>query len=270
MRFSYPKKYNNGLENLPLLPVFTSDGEYIPLSSIATVTVKNMERISYHLDGLPIIRIDLETQPGNLNEQVTAIQDTLGRLKLADGIHVEIGGDWRSQQHSFRQLLFILCLSSVLVFTLLLLEFKKITIALIIFSTTILSLSCVVFGLFIAHSSFNVSSFIGLITSLGIVVNNGISVMDFVERYRRTGLSVTESLLGAGAVRIRPIMITSITTIGGFLPMALRFGDSGEMLQPFAVAVISGMTGSVFFSLFVIPSMYSIIFSTRQNTSIIG
>ena len=107
-----------------------------------------------------------------------------------------------------------------------------------------------------------------MITSLGIVVNNGILVIDFVQRYRQKGFSIQESLIKAGEVRIRPIMITSITTIGGFLPMALRFGNGGEMLQPFAVAIIAGLTGSLFYSLVVIPCLYAFFIHDKAKVAV--
>lgn len=256
VRVLYPKRYKNYLEQLPDLPIFTTAGRMLPLSSVAKVRVEDQPRISYHENGAPVINIDVKTTTGDLRKVVQTIQDTLDSLSFPKGVNARIGGDWSTQQASFQQLVFILCLSGALVFSLLLLEFKGYKVALVIITGTIFSLSFVVFGLVLTETSFNVSTFIGLITTLGIVVNNGILVVDFVERYRRRGFSIRKSLIRAGAVRVRPILITSITTIGGFLPMALRFGNGGEMLQPFAVAVIFGLIGSIFFSLIATPCMY--------------
>ncbi|MDA3790423.1 MAG: efflux RND transporter permease subunit [Desulfobacula sp.] len=265
VRVIYPVMYKKYLEQLPSLPIFTATGKYLPLSSVADVKVKNMPRITYHENGIPIINIDIKTKTGNLRKNVRTIQNTLDTLALPSGVNVNIGGDWNTQQKSFQQLIFILCLSGFLVFSLLLLEFKGYKVALVIFIGTIFSQSFVVFGLALTHTSFNVSTFIGLVTSLGIVVNNGILVIDFVERYKNRGISIRETLIKAGVVRIRPILITSITTNGGFLPMALRFGNGGEMLQPFAVAVIFGLIGSLFFSLIVTPCMY--LFFIGENAA---
>jgi len=159
---------------------------------------------------------------------------------------VELGGDWANQIQSFQELLFVLILAGVLIFALLLFEFQDLRVSLVVFIGTVFSLSFVVFGLAVTQTTFNVPAFLGLITSLGLVVRNGILIMDFAQRYRRTGAGVTESIVHAGVVRIRPVVITSVTAIGGFLPLALRLGGGGEMLQPFAVAVIFGLIGSVF------------------------
>jgi len=256
VRVVYPDQYKRYMERLPSLPIFSATGKPLPLSSVATIKKVDMPRIAYHENGVPIVNVDITTKSGDLRKNVRAIQQTLDSLTLPGGVKVSIGGDWQTQQKSFQQLVFILCLSGLLVFSLLLMEFKSYKVASVVFIGTVFSLSFVVFGLALTGTTFNVSTFIGLITSLGIVVNNGILVVDFVERYKQQGKSITESLVQAGAVRIRPVLITSITTIGGFLPMALGFGKGGEMLQPFAVAVIFGLLGSLFFSLLVIPCMY--------------
>jgi len=256
VRLNYPKTYKQYLEQIPSLPIFTNSGKYLPLSAVANIKVINSPSNIYHENGTPIINIDVKTKSGDMRKNVRALQNAIDTLPLPSGVNVNIGGDWKTQQKSFQQLIFILCLSGFLVFSLLLLEFRDYKIALVIFIGTIFSLSFVVFGLVLTRISFNVSTFIGMITSLGIVVNNGILVVDFVEQYKKKGFSIRNSLIKAGTVRIRPILITSITTIGGFLPMALRFGNGGEMLQPFAVAVIFGLMGSMFFSLIVTPCMY--------------
>ena len=269
VRVSYPEMYKKYLEQLLSLPLFTTTGTYLPLSSIARVQRIESPRIIYHENSLPVINITVKTNTGNLGQNVQSIKKALDGLSLPGGVNVLIGGDWQSRQKSFRQLLFILCLSGLLIFFLLLLEFKEYRVAFVIFTGTVFSLSTVIFGLALTHTSFNVSTFIGLITSLGIVVNNGILVIDFVQRYRQKGFSIQESLIKAGEVRIRPIMITSITTIGGFLPMALRFGNGGEMLQPFAVAVIAGLTGSLFYSLVVIPCLYAFFIRDKAKVAVV-
>ena len=265
VRVIYPNKYHKYIENLRTVPIFTNDGRFFPLSSIADITVKDVPGKVYHENGSPVLNIDVKTKTSDLRGNVDAIQKVINRVTLPTGVTVRLGGDWSNQLRSFRELVFVLSLAAILVFALLLFEFKSYRVSLIIFISTLFSLSFVIFGLAITNTSFNVSTFMGLITSLGIVVNNGILIMDFVERYKKQGVSVQERLIRAGTIRIRPVMITSITTIGGFLPMALRLGGGGEMLQPFAVAVISGLVGSMFFSLIVIPNMYNVFKGRERN-----
>ncbi len=158
-----------------------------------------------------------------------------------------------------------MAVAGLLVFVVLLFEFNRFWTALAIFIGTIFSFTFVILGLWITGSHFDISSFMGAITVLGIVVNNGILLIDFAVRYRQAGKSQIEALLLAGRVRLRPILMTNTTTIAGFLPLALQLGSGGEILQPFAVAVISGLVGSVFLSLIVIPILYQVFERSRQQ-----
>jgi len=263
----FPRKYSRFMDDLKDVPLFTSDGKVFPLSTVAEIVQEDVPVIERHEKGSVVLSIDVKTANSDLRGSVKAIQRVIDTSYLPPGIRVEIGGDWKNQVDSFKELIFILSLAGLLVFTLLLFEFKSFRISGIIFLGTLFSLSAVIFGLSITRTPFNVSTFMGLITSLGIVVNNGIFVVDFIERNRKTGLSITESILNAGMTRVRPVLLTSVTTIAGFLPLALRLGGGGEMLQPFAVAIISGLAGSMVFSLLMIPSMYK-LFSGNKDHSV--
>ena len=137
---SYPEIYKKYLEQLPSLPIFTTTGTYLPLSSVARIKRVNTPRIIYHENGLPIINMTIKTETGNLRQNVQSIQKALDALVFPDGVNVNIGGDWNAQQKSFQQLIFILCLSGLLIFSLLLLEFKGYKVALVVFAGTIFSL----------------------------------------------------------------------------------------------------------------------------------
>lgn len=256
LRIKYPTSYTKYLESLDMLPIFTSNGNYIPLGTVATIQTKMQPRNIFSQNGMQIINIEVKTDSNDLQKNARQIQTKLDTLKLPTNVNVELAGDWKTQQKSFKQLLYIVIMAAFLVFILLLWQFKKYGVTLIVFISSLLSLSAVIYGLFITHTSFNVSAFIGLIISLGIVVNNGILVVSFIEDIKDKASSIKEAVIEASILRVRAIMITSITTIAGFLPMALRLGNGGEMLQPLAVAVIFGLVGSVIISLVVIPSFY--------------
>jgi len=220
------------------------------------ITKTMKPRIAYHENGLQVINIEIKTKNNNFKTFIPLLQEKLKNIKLSKDINVELAGDWKNQQKTFKQLLYITIISALLVFILLLWEFKKYIVALIVFVGAILSLSFVIFGLSITHTTFNVSAFIGLIISLGIVVNNGILVVSFMENIKDTTNNIKDTVIEASLLRVRPIMITSVTTIGGFLPMALMLGNGGEMLHALAIAVIFGLIGSVIISLFLIPGLY--------------
>lgn len=256
VRLRYPRDYRTHIDKLRDLPLFTKDGRTVSLSTVAYVEVKEGESEVSHENGSLLVTVTAGIAGRDLGSVVKDIKSVLGNLHLPYGVTISLAGDWESRLKSFRELLLALIIAGFLIFTVLLFEFESYRTAFAIFLGTILSFSFVVFGLFITKTAFDVSSFLGMIASLGIVVNNGILLIDFAERYKRTGTTLAESVIMAGGVRLRPILITTITTIAGFLPMVLQIGAGGEMLQPFAVAVISGLFGSIFFSLIVIPTLY--------------
>ena len=265
VRLRYPEDYRAHIEKVKNLPLFTKDGRTVPLSTVAHVEVKQGESEVYHENGSLLLTVTAGIVGRDLGSVVKDIKSALVNLRLPYGVTMSLAGDWESRIKSFRELIFVLIIAGFLIFTMLLFEFKSYRIAFAIFLGTILSFSFVVFGLFITKTNFDVSSFMGMIASLGIVVNNGILLIDFAERYKGTNTILGDCVVTAGVVRLRPILITTITTMAGFLPMAIKIGAGGEMLQPFAVAVISGLFGSIFFSLIVIPTLYYLFEKKEQK-----
>jgi multidrug efflux pump subunit AcrB len=256
IRVTYPSSYHRYVSTLKDMPIFTPDGKFFPLSTVGSISVESSAANVYHENGVPVLSLTIETKTGDLRSNAIAIQKALNETRLPQGVTVQLGGDWASQIRSFQELLFVLILAGILVFTLVLFEFRDLRLSLITLVATILSLSFVIFGLALTGTTFNVPAFMGLITALGLMVRNGILIIDFAQRFHREGLNLTDSIVKAGVIRIRPVMITSVTTIGGFMPLALSMGGGGEMLQPFAVSVVFGLLGSMFFSLLIIPNLY--------------
>jgi cobalt-zinc-cadmium resistance protein CzcA len=156
-------------------------------------------------------------------------------------------------------LLLVLGLSLLLLLGALFFVFESWRTSLAVFLGTLASGSFVIFGISLSGIDFDVSSFTGLITVMGIVVNNGILVLDFVERNRALGLDAPSSVREACGQRFRPVLITNLAAIAGFLPMALNLGHGGEVLRPFSIAMISGLVGSMAFSLLVMPVLYLLL-----------
>jgi multidrug efflux pump subunit AcrB len=183
-------------------------------------------------------------------------------LKLPPGIRVEYGGTYREQQKSFRDLTIVLVLAIVLIFLVLLFEFRSFTPPVAILSSAILSTSGVFFALLVTRTTFNLSSFMGLIMVVGIVAKNGILLLDANEKFRSIGFSPEEAIIQAGRRRLRPIVMTAMAAIAGMLPLALALGAGSQMLQPLAVAVIGGILISMLLSLIVTPAIQ--YFLTRR------
>jgi multidrug efflux pump subunit AcrB len=142
-----------------------------------------------------------------------------------------------------------------LVFLVLLFEFRNLSAPVAILASALLSTSGVVFALLITRTTFNISSFMGLIMVIGIVAKNGILLLDADQKFRAEGIPPEESMIRAGERRLRPIMMTALATVAGMLPLAFALGAGSQMLQPLAIAVIGGILASMVLSLVVTPAV---------------
>jgi multidrug efflux pump subunit AcrB len=168
---------------------------------------------------------------------------------------VEYGGLYEEQQKTFKDLSAVFVLALILLFTVLLFEFRTFSAPVAILASALLSTFGGFLGLLVTRTAFNVASFMGMIMVIGIVAKNGILLLDADERFRALGFSPEESMLQAGRRRLRPIAMTALATIAGMLPLALAIGSGSQMLQPLAIAVIGGLLSSIVLSLIFTPTI---------------
>jgi len=192
----------------------------------------------------------------NLGDGMAQVQRAVADLNLPPAIRVQYGGQYEEQQKSFKDLAFVLFLAIVLVFTVLLFEFGSFAAPVAILSSALLSTCGVFLALLITGTTFNLSSFMGLIMVIGIVAKNGILLLDADARYRAEGVGAEDSMIRAGERRLRPIMMTALATVAGMIPLALALGAGSQMLQPLAIAVIGGIAASMVLSLIVTPAVH--------------
>jgi multidrug efflux pump subunit AcrB len=186
------------------------------------------------------------------------VKKVLASAKLPVGYTDEIGGQYESQQSSFRDLLFVLALALAAVFTVLVIQFRAFLPALIIISAAPLSMIGVFFLLLLTGTPLNVSSFMGIILMVGLVVKNGIILFEYFERAHGK-LSVADALIEAGRMRLRPILMTTLCTLFGLLPLALGLGSGAELQKPLAIAVIGGLCVSMLVTLVIMPVLYAAV-----------
>jgi multidrug efflux pump subunit AcrB len=192
----------------------------------------------------------------DLGSGIAAVQKAVRDLKLPSSIRVVYGGTYQEQQRSFRDLVMVLILAVVLVFIVLLFEFGTFGAPLAILSSALLSTSGVFIALLVTRTTFNISSFMGLIMVIGIVAKNGILLLDADQKFRRLGFAAQDAMIQAGRRRLRPILMTALATVAGMLPLALALGAGSQMLQPLAIAVIGGILISMVLSLIITPAVH--------------
>jgi multidrug efflux pump subunit AcrB len=159
----------------------------------------------------------------------------------------------------------VLILAIVLVFIVLLFEFGTFGAPVAILSSALLSTAGVFLALLITKTTFNISSFMGLIMVVGIVAKNGILLLDADAKFRREGVAPEQAMMMAGERRLRPIMMTALATVAGMLPLSLALGTGSQMLQPLAIAVIGGILASMILSLIVTPAVHYYLQSKTGN-----
>ncbi len=201
----------------------------------------------------------------SLGTGIEAVQEVVAAMGLPSGIRVVYGGLYAEQQKSFRDLVVVLVLAVVLVFTVLLIEFRTFSAPAAILASALLSTSGVFVALLLTGTSFNISSFMGLIMVVGIVAKNGILLLDADQKFRSEGMRAREAMIEAGERRLRPILMTALATMAGMIPLSLKIGKGSEMLAPLAVAVIGGVLASMVLSLIVTPAVHFYLSGRDHN-----
>jgi multidrug efflux pump subunit AcrB len=255
LRVRYPAASRASLEAMNNTVIVNSNGGSATLGSVSTFTevpgqteilrdnLQQEKEVTGRLEGI------------DLGRGVAAVQKAVNDLHLPPSIRVAYGGTYKEQQKSFHDLVVVLLLALVLIFIVLLFEFRSFSAPLAILSSAILSTSGVFFALYITRTDFNVASFMGLIMVLGIVAKNGILLLDANQKFRGFGFAAEEAMIQAGRRRLRPIVMTAMAAVAGMLPLSLAIGAGSQMLQPLAIAVIGGILISMVLSLIITPAI---------------
>ncbi len=266
-----PEKNRQTIAQIESLLIPTAKGDPVPLSSVATLEMRSGYGSIRHLDQKRLIRISANTAGRSSIEVLKDIQARLDRIEFPAGYSIDYAGDQEEQQRSSAFLSKAFVAAIFLIFLVLLTQFNSLAQSMIVISSVVLSLMGVFLGLMITGMPFGIiMTGIGVISLAGVVVNNAIVLIDYINLLRKDGLELTDALMTAGTVRFRPVMLTAITTILGLTPMAigvsfdfrsLTLQVGGEMAVwwgPMAVAVIFGLAVATILTLVVVPVLYSI------------
>ncbi|MFB3883920.1 MAG: efflux RND transporter permease subunit [Thermodesulfobacteriota bacterium] len=251
------------LEDLRRLPIPVQGGKVVPLENAAElVQVFSPTQIERKYQQR-IIHITANTSGRDLGSIAQEIEQKISRLKIPEGFTISLKGARLEQQEAFRMLLFALVLAVVLIYMVLASQFGSLLHPFLIMFSVPLGFIGVVWALFVTGNTLSVISFIGIIMMVGVVVSNAILLVDYTNRLRQEGVELREAIVRAGRVRLRPILMTTLTTICGLIPMALGLGEGAEANASLAISVIGGLTVSTFLTLVFVPTLYLIAESRR-------
>ena len=248
------------------MEISTPTGTNIPLSQIADVTVEKGPTAINRENQERVVSVSSQIVDRDLNSIVTDVEARLQGYTMPDGYSYSIGGENEEMIDAFQQLGLALALAIVLIYMVMAAQFESLIYPFIIMFTIPLAFSGGALGLFLTGRSLGVTALIGVIILSGIVVNNGIVLIDYINTLRKQGMERREAIETAGPIRLRPILMTSLTTILGLIPITLGIGEGAELMAPMGSVVISGLILSTVLTLVVVPVMYTILDDMSQKT----
>jgi multidrug efflux pump subunit AcrB len=231
----------------------------VPLSATADVSAAEGQEELHREDLKQMVPVTARLEGRGMGSAVADIREMMKTVALPLGYTWQLGGVYESQQASFRSLLVVMAVAILLVFGVLVAQFRRFTSALVILSAAPLSLVGAFGLLLVTETPLNVSSFMGLILLIGLIVKNGIILVDYADVISKTEPDRVEALVRAGAIRLRPILMTTLCTLFGLLPLALGIGAGAEMQKPLAIAVIGGLTVSTVITLVFVPTLLALV-----------
>jgi HAE1 family hydrophobic/amphiphilic exporter-1 len=246
------------LDDISRLLVRTQSGELIRLSNVVQVKEEIGPDLINRYDRQRSTTIYSNLEGKTLGEAVDATRDIVAKT-LPAGYSIEFSGQAETMAETIKSIIFVFALTTIITYMVLASQFESFVHPFTIMLAVPLGITGALTTLFITRNTINIMSLIGIIMLLGLVIKNSILLVDYTNVLRATGLNKREALLQAGPVRLRPILMTAISTVAGILPVALGFGAGGASRAPMGIAVAGGMTTSTLLTLYVVPVVYSLI-----------
>jgi len=256
IRVRFPDQNRSSLDSMSNALLTSSSGRTATLGSLAAISMDPGQTEIRRENLQRLVQVTGRFEGVDLGTGIAAVQKTVNNLHLPSSIRVEYGGLYAEEQKSSSDMLVVLFLALLLLFAVLLFEFRTFSAPTAILASALLSSFGGFLALLITKTSFNVASRMGMIMVIGIVAKNGILLLDAEHRFRELGFSAEEAMIHAGRRRLRPIAMTALATVAGMLPLAFGIGAGSAMLKPLAIAVVGGILSSMVLSLVFTPAIH--------------
>jgi multidrug efflux pump subunit AcrB len=256
VRVRFPDQNRASLDSMSNALLTSATGRTATLGSLATLSVDPGQTEIRRENLQRLVQVTGRFQGVDLGTGIAAVQKTVSDMHLPSSIRIEYGGLYAEERKSSSDMLVVLFLALVLLFAVLLFEFRTFSAPTAILASALLSTFGGFLALLITRTSFNVASRMGMIMVIGIVAKNGILLLDAEHRFRKLGFSPEEAMIQAGRRRLRPIAMTALATVAGMLPLAFGIGAGSAMLKPLAIAVVGGILSSMVLSLVFTPTIH--------------
>jgi HAE1 family hydrophobic/amphiphilic exporter-1 len=247
------------LEEIKRTMIQTPDGRAIPIDAIATIETSIGPSEIRRSSQQRVAVVSANLAEGDLGEAITHLESLMATVAMPEGVYARMAGQSQEMDSAFNSLLIALVLAVFLVYLVMASQFESLIHPFVILFTIPMAAIGAVWALWLTGSTISVVVFIGLILLAGIVVNNAIVLIDLINQMRERGIEKFEAIREAGRSRLRPILMTTLTTVLGLLPLSLGVGEGAEIRAPMGITVIGGLVVSTLLTLVVIPVMYAIL-----------
>ncbi len=267
----YAEQNIDSLETLRDIPVKSSvDGrarsDALLLRNVASITREQHPAEADHYNIQRVVDVLVSPRTDDVGGTQAAVARALKGFKLPHGIKVEYRGSVAAMQSSFSSFGYGLAMAVVLLYLVMVAQFRSFLDPFIIMFAVPMGLIGVVWTLYLTGTTLNIESFMGIIAMVGIVVSNAILLVDFANQRRRGGQELRAAVIESAKIRMRPILMTTLATVVGLMPMALKLGEGSEASAPLARAAVGGLAVSTVFTLFLVPSIYEFFYARREVT----
>lgn len=258
VKVMYAPENRTQISDIENIIIYSGTGQPIRLKELGKVVERSTPPTIERKDRERVITVSAVVDGVPLSDVVVAAQAEIDQLHLPSGISIEIAGSYEDQQDSFSDLLLLGVLIILLVYFVMAAQFESFTYPGIIMTSLLFAFSGVFLILWISGHTLNIMSMIGAIMLIGIVVKNGIVLIDYITLNRERGMSIKRAVIDGGRSRLRPVVMTTLTTILGMVPMAVGTGEGAELWRPMGTAVIGGLTFSTILTLLFVPTLYCV------------
>ncbi|MBO4943029.1 MAG: efflux RND transporter permease subunit [Muribaculaceae bacterium] len=261
IKVMYAPESRTSLEDIENILIYNSAGKGVRVRDVGKVVERFTPPTIERKDRERIVTVSTVVQDVPMSEVVEASMKQIDEMDIPQGINISLSGSYEDQQDSFRDLLTLAVLIVILVYIVMAAQFESYTYPGIIMTSLLFAFSGVFIILWLTGHTLNVMSMIGAIMLIGIVVKNGIVLIDYISLNRERGMSIRRAVINGGESRLRPVVMTTLTTILGMVPMAVGTGQGAEMWRPMGTAVIGGLTFSTVLTLLFVPVLYCVFAS---------
>jgi multidrug efflux pump subunit AcrB len=264
----YPEENIQSLSDLRGIPLRSQDAKSPAfLDAVSKVSRFNAPTEIDHYQIQRVFDVYVSPSTEDLGRVATSVRGIIAKTKLPEGVRVNVRGMVEGMEASFRSFGLGLLLSLVLLYLILVAQFRSFLDPVLILLAVPTGVMGVLFTLLLTGTTLNVMSLMGIIMMVGIVVSNSILIVEFAHRLEEDGMSVRQAIISSCRIRLRPILMTSLATVIGLIPMALKLGTGSEQYAPLARAIIGGLMVSVFLTVFLVPAAYLLLYGRKDESA---